>query len=270
MMEPTSNHAKILIDTIPRLQWKHDGGYCGETSLQSIALSHGSWLSQSAIREAGGSELLIGTESFDSALDKFSFDYESWDFEEADNPQFDDFLVWMKRHLHSGFPVVFGVFASDGINDPDYDHIVTAIGYNSRSNNPSELSADDELVYYTHFSLEPVLRTVGSLAASRAECAHTAAEGGNIPRDVCYGVAIRGLRRPAAAPSLPVRPLPMHSICFNLLARRHYLRYYYYDDDDVVVVVIIIIIIIIMAMIMIIITRTSGLGSNIKRRHRSV
>lgn len=62
-----------------RLQWDENSGYCGEVSIQSIALFYGTYISQYRV----------------------------------------------KGHLAQKHPVIFDVF-SQGLDDPDYDHIITA------------------------------------------------------------------------------------------------------------------------------------------------
>lgn len=203
----TQRLAGRTLDVPARIQWRKDHGYCGETATQAIALTHGAWLSQYAVRKAAGGELLIGTETFDKALGHFTFEHWDWDFENADDPQYEDFIVWMKKNIYEGYPVIFGIYVTDGFNDADYDHIVTAVGYESSSSDPSQYDPDDVLIYHGNYTVEPIRRRVGSLAGTRATCCHDSDEGGCIPQDVCYGIAVKGLKRPHHAASTPVRLL---------------------------------------------------------------
>jgi len=196
-----------LLDIPARIQWRNDHGYCGETATQTIGLTHGAWLSQYAVRKAAGGELLIGTETFDKALQHFSFDSWSWDFDEEENPQFESFIVWMKRNLLNGYPVIFGIYVTDGFNDPDYDHIVTAVGIESHATDSEPYHPDDILIFHTNYTTEPVRRRVGSLCGTRQSCSHDSDAGGCIPRDTCYGIAVKSLNRPLHASSTPVRIL---------------------------------------------------------------
>jgi hypothetical protein len=36
----TLSKKTLLLDIPPRLQWKNDSGYCGETAVQSIGMSY--------------------------------------------------------------------------------------------------------------------------------------------------------------------------------------------------------------------------------------
>ncbi|MBK8816213.1 MAG: hypothetical protein IPN42_12290 [Methylococcaceae bacterium] len=83
----------FINDIRPRLQWNHNGGYCGEVSMISAGLYFGQYLSQFDVRSiaSGGapqnaydraekeytSQLLLGTKNAVAAADKLCLDYET-------------------------------------------------------------------------------------------------------------------------------------------------------------------------------------------------
>jgi hypothetical protein len=40
-----------VLDIPPRFQWENGHGFCGETSIQSISLYYGSYISQNQVRK---------------------------------------------------------------------------------------------------------------------------------------------------------------------------------------------------------------------------
>jgi len=119
--------------TVPtRNQWWHHGAFCGENSVQAIALHYGVYLSQKRVRmiapdnknphyykqSEDGYELtelnMAGT------LLKLGFDINVWDTENAPEPQAQAYLRWLKRQLVQGYPVVWMVRYYEG---DFFDHI---------------------------------------------------------------------------------------------------------------------------------------------------
>lgn len=49
-----------LLPIPPRFQWENGHGFCGETSIQSISLYYGNYISQNQVRKIAGSEVLVG------------------------------------------------------------------------------------------------------------------------------------------------------------------------------------------------------------------
>lgn len=114
-------------------------GYCGETSIQTFALYHGTWLSLAAIRRAVGGELLLHRpdqkskpkeETFHRALLHYSILYEVC-LEKTTTA----FLNWIKQQvMRCDGPngrrrlVTLGVMYPGG-RDPEYDHIVTVVDF---------------------------------------------------------------------------------------------------------------------------------------------
>jgi len=88
-------YSKVL-KTSPRSQWITDGGFCGSMSIQTIALSHGVYISQDLLRKAaapggGHGEPGLGYEilhtNIGGALDKLGFLHEEFDYVNTPIPQ---------------------------------------------------------------------------------------------------------------------------------------------------------------------------------------
>jgi hypothetical protein len=186
------------LDIPPRQQWQNDGGYCGETSIQAIGLYYGAWISQQVVRTVAGGELLIGVNE-ETALGALHLAHTTWDTA-APRPQFESFVAWTKSHLEQRVPVVYAIYLTDGINDPDYDHIVPATGITAAS--ASGYRAADTLISSDNFG-DRIERSVGGLAGTRSSCTSSSTQGGCIPRDVDYGFAITGITDARSA-TLPV------------------------------------------------------------------
>jgi hypothetical protein len=187
------------LDIPPRQQWENDGGYCGETSIQAIGLYYGAWISQKVVRAVAGGELLIGVNE-EAALGALHLAHTTWDTA-APEPQFESFVAWTKSHLEQRVPVIYAIYLTDGIDDPDYDHIVPAMGITAAS--ASGYAAADTLISSDNFG-DRIERSVGGLAGTRASCASSSTQGGCVPRDVDYGVAITGITDARTA-TLPLR-----------------------------------------------------------------
>jgi hypothetical protein len=186
------------LDIPPRDQWNNANGYCGETSIQSIALYYGAWVSENVVRTIAGGEVLLGTNAT-KPLDALHFTYTAWDSDAA-TPQFDAFLLWMTTNLAQGTPPFFAVYLTDGTNDPDYDHIVPAVGVTYAS--LTAYAGTDVLAYNDNFGGR-ITRAFSTLSATRSSCASSSTQGGCIPTDVDYGIAVTGIVDPGHA-TLPV------------------------------------------------------------------
>jgi hypothetical protein len=183
---PASPSRELAIP--PRMQWTNADGYCGEMSIQSIALYDGAWISEQVVRNVAGGELLLG-DNEDTALTALHLDHALWD-SNGPKPQSQAFLTWIKTELEAGVPVIYGVYLTDGNNDPDYDHIVPAVGITASV--AATYDPADMLALNDNFD-DRVVRSIGSLAATRSSCASDTAHGGCVPRDVDYGVAVSGV-----------------------------------------------------------------------------
>lgn len=186
-LEPTNPNA------VPgRLQWRNAGGYCGETSAQMGALLQGNWVSQSAWRTAGGGELLLGV-NLEAALGKMRLTYSKWS--SSTTTQYSAFSTWMHSHLAAARLVIFSEYVTDAGYDPDYDHIVLAVG----------ASAAADFTFYNLYSTTPVVLSNVALPATRSACARTLLQGGCAPAGRNYGVTITGVAGGGAGVLLPVR-----------------------------------------------------------------
>jgi hypothetical protein len=172
----------------PRQQWENANGYCGEMSIQSIALYDGAWISEQVVRTVAGGELLLGVNEL-STLTKLHLDYVEWS-SSAPQPQAQPFLAWVKTQLQQGAPVIYSVYLTDGTNDPDYDHIVLAVGIDATTF--GGYVATDQLASNNNFN-KRIVAAMGSLSATRAGCNKDTTQGGCVPRNVDYGVAITGV-----------------------------------------------------------------------------
>jgi hypothetical protein len=151
----TDGDPSVHMDIPARIQWVHDGGYCGACSIQSIALYFGAYISQDMVRKSvGDNEILFGFNLTD-ALDALGFEYEQWN-ESDPQPQYEAFLVWNKYHLSNHSPVIIAVYT--GPDSPwGYDHIIPVVGFTSWD--VDTFHNEDELMFNTLASLVTNTRT---------------------------------------------------------------------------------------------------------------
>ena len=173
-----------------RLQWDNANGYCGETSIQMIGLYYGNYISQDICRTVAGGEVLIGDDNGEAALNSMSFTYEEWDYNQA-TPQYQNYLVWIKQQLYNYHPVIITVFVA-GMSDPDYDHIIPAIGFTAADTsifqNTDVLKFNDcyDSTFYTRdFQYMWDTRSMSGNGADYEYC---------IPKNVDYGCAVTGIK----------------------------------------------------------------------------
>jgi hypothetical protein len=188
----------VQLDIPPRTQWTNADGYCGEISIQSIALYYGTWVSEELVRTLAGGELLIGVNG-PQALSQLAFDFTEWD-NSGGQPQFQSFMVWMKTYLLQGAPSFFGAYLTDGNDDPDYDHIMPLTGIVTAS--PTAYDPNDVLTWNDNFG-DQITRPASNISATRASCAYSSTQGGCIPVNVDYGIAVTGIVDPQHV-TLPV------------------------------------------------------------------
>ncbi len=177
------------LDIPPRLQWTHSNGYCGSCSVQSIGLFFGSYVSQDAVRNTIGDQEVLVAVNEDGVLDALRFEYERWDYN-APQPQYQDYLVWTKGHLHDRSPVILTVYVR-GMHYEGYDHILPAIGF--QSTDTGTYHEDDEITFNSLFDLDSFTRSFGSFWDTRAMDGNCSTYDYCIPRDVNYGVAVTGI-----------------------------------------------------------------------------
>lgn len=186
----SSAGARVL--SIPtRLQWENGHGYCGETSIQACSLYYGSYISQNEVRKLAEGEVLLG-ENAEETIQKLGYEIEVWDNEQS-KPQYKKYLQWIKKMIGQGYPVITCGYDAESNND-EYDHIYLVVGVNSK--NMEEYSDEDELVYMTLFSNDYTVTKFGEVWDTRAMNGNGKDLEFAIPRDVNYGVAIKGIKDP--------------------------------------------------------------------------
>jgi hypothetical protein len=142
-------------------------------------------------RSVAGGELLIYVNDT-IALNAFSFTYSEWN-PNAATPQYQNYLDWVKQFLNKKQPVIISVYVS-GMTDPDYDHIIPAIGFSATSVN--SYSATDSLFFNTNFDTVPFKRIFSSLYGTRAVANNSAPFAYYVPQNVDYGAAVTGNKDP--------------------------------------------------------------------------
>ena len=185
-----------LLAVPPRLMWGWGpglSGYCGEASLQSAGLFFGNYISQEQVRYAGGNTEVLIDVNLHKAADTLGFTYDRWKVVSKvgyHRAELDSFPIWTKNHLDSGHPVIVGVYESKPLRsaDPDYDHIVPIIGYDTLN-----------LALYYNDLYCPTTRTLGLKdIKTRVACTQTAEP--SQPYPYCfpatnnYGIAIMGVK----------------------------------------------------------------------------
>jgi hypothetical protein len=174
-----------------RIQWPNNDGYCGENSIQMCGLYYGNYISEGLCRRVAGGELLINVNDT-IALEAFSFTYKEWN-PNASSPQYSTYLDWVKQYLYKKQPVIITVYVS-GLNDPDYDHIIPAIGFDATGVNT--YAATDSLTYNSNFDTAPFTRVFSTLYGTRSVANNSAPFPYYIPKNVDYGVAVTGNKDP--------------------------------------------------------------------------
>ncbi len=183
--------------TIPaRRQWDNNDGYCGETCIQSFAMYYGTYISQYQARamvNADQRHELVISENGDVVLKNLRLTYEQWNSGGRPTPQCKAYLAWTKQQLHDGHPVIGTAYMKEE-SDPDYDHIVPFIGFQS-SHDETNYHDDDALVFYDNYARNALVRPFNTMDATRSD-ATKGAYPYYIPRSVDYGCAVTGIVDP--------------------------------------------------------------------------
>lgn len=178
-----------IIDIAPRIQWNNNGGYCGSSTIQQIALNYGIYISQDACRKViGDQEILLGINAH-KVLDKLSFKYEEWNHISF-IPQSKRFLQWIKLNIKNNDPVMIGVYTRNG-NNKWYDHIIPITGYVSEKFNNYE---DDYLIFNSCWDELIYSYGISELINTRKDSNN--ANRFSIPKYVNFGIAITGVNDP--------------------------------------------------------------------------
>lgn len=185
--------ASVQHDIPPRAQWDDNNGYCGECSIQSIALFFGAYISQYRAREIidpTQQQDVWVPENSGPIFDALRLNYQTWNSGLA-TPQYQAYLIWAKTHLQQGHPVIIDVFVK-GETSSDYDHIMPATGFTSSTTNTYITS--DTLVFNDNYMSTAYTRTFGSLWDTRSMSGNGATYEYCIPRDTDYGCAVTGVK----------------------------------------------------------------------------
>jgi len=217
---PAHKYSKVL-PVKGRFQWDESGGFCGSLSIQTMALTHGAWISQDKVRQAnrgglcfghtdvgGGCE--VGPENYGLTARNLKLDFSEWDYSQP-SPQAAAFKRWIKSHLVKGNPVMWAPLLKDdkhtlygrvsvpGNGHFDHHEPIIGIGSNHELSDP-EVYADDWLVHYSDYDLQPCYRNFSTLeddADMQGNCRDVRpGKGVMYPcfyREVTYGLAIKGL-----------------------------------------------------------------------------
>ncbi|CAF4309248.1 unnamed protein product, partial [Adineta steineri] len=163
-----------------------------------LGLYYGAWISQKLVRDINHGEYILHKLSPDDRRDPthtlsvLHFTYEEWDWKNSPQPQFDDYCSWMKKCIIEGYPVIFVVYLLYS-HFEYYDHIMPAIGVRFRDEN--EYDSNDTLIYQNLFHDKQIERKMNDkdLAATRKTCRKHCGQGGCIPLNVDYGIAVTGI-----------------------------------------------------------------------------
>ncbi len=190
----TAFAASVLLDIPPRRQWDNNQGYCGACSVQQSALYHGAYVSQYAARAVidpdNREQILVGV-NMRQLLEALSFKYESWPHETASTPQYRNYLVWCAKHLQNLAPVIITTYIK-GLNDPDYDHIMVAVGFDAVD--PESYDPNSRIVFNDCFVDSSFTRSFGSFHDKRSMQINGAIYKYCIPETHDYGIAVTGIK----------------------------------------------------------------------------
>lgn len=178
--------ADSVLLPIPDRQWDEgapEEGWCGETSIQMVALHYGAWVPQPMINALGKpAHVDLWEEDIPTALSALGLESER-----AQSRTLEAYLSWIVEEVRRGHPVIVGakVFPTPH-PEWDVDHLMPVVGFSPRG-----------LVFDTNEEL-------GQLEVSWA------ALGGNdgisfvSPTGKFYGYSVRGFRDAGARVSLQV------------------------------------------------------------------
>uniref|UniRef100_A0A0G4GXC6 Peptidase C39-like domain-containing protein n=1 Tax=Chromera velia CCMP2878 TaxID=1169474 RepID=A0A0G4GXC6_9ALVE len=201
-----------VLDVQQRFQWQTNYGYCGEVSLQIAAMYWGTWVSAWTIREMKiaqdymNTRRWIGQEEKDSQyvirdgedpiIAALHLQYSPFASNSIPAPQYEPFMVWMKRQIQSGSPVIFATFVHSS-QDEWYDHIAVGHGILSDTVNDSQFRSRDVILWsplqYSNLGGTDSGYTFGSFSNTRRGTdGRRQSEIFQVPRDTCFGIAISG------------------------------------------------------------------------------
>jgi len=147
-----------------RKQWPDRDGYCGSLSAQTAALGWGAWISQDQVRKSIGDHE-IGPSNMEDALRALKWNYEKWNTR-ATRPQWKNYLVWMKNHIHKRHPCIWYIMTKERTNTTTgrFTHIEPVYGmFSNKSLSSTTYNDDDVLVHASDWDKNNYYRTFGSM-----------------------------------------------------------------------------------------------------------
>jgi len=158
-----------------RQQWDDSDGYCGSLATQTILLSQGAYVSQDHVRRAvpgtdrgpgTGAELYYA--NIGPAMDTLKWRHDDWDWQHEQQPQWKNYLVWMKKHILNGEGVVWMIkdaafelkqynHTNEGIMGPAFGHEEPVFGIYSKHplSDTDNYYDDDVLVHGSDYCAGP-------------------------------------------------------------------------------------------------------------------
>jgi len=133
-----------------RQQWDDSDGYCGSLATQTILLSQGAYVSQDQVRRAvPGSDRGPGTgaelyyDNIGPAMDTLKWRHDDWAWRSEQQPQWKNYLVWMKKHIINGEGIVWMIkdaafelkqfnHSNEGVMGPAFGHEEPVFGIHSK------------------------------------------------------------------------------------------------------------------------------------------
>lgn len=117
---------------IPDRQWAEgapDEGWCGETSIQMVALHYGAWVPQPMINALGKpAHVDLWEEDVPTALGALGLEYER-----ARTTKLDEFFGWIVGEVRRGHPVIVGAKVFPSVHPEwDVDHLMPVVGFSPR------------------------------------------------------------------------------------------------------------------------------------------
>jgi len=129
---PPSDSVQLPIADRPWAAQAPDEGWCGEASIQMVALHFGAWFPQEAINKAGKPKHPdLWEDEIPVALSELGLQYIQWipPQRDAGAPR-DEFLAWIVEGVRRGHPVIVGakIFPTEH-PEWDVDHLMPVVGF---------------------------------------------------------------------------------------------------------------------------------------------
>ena len=147
--------------------------------LDRSGLYYGAWISQQLVRDVNKGEFLIHhvTEEDDrqrrpwggggggdplATLATLKLSYDAWDYQNAAQPQFPAYSVWIKRCLIQGFPIMFRTKLDEYFSG----HIMPMVGIDYWNKNA--YNERDTVYYYSLFGQKILKQSLSELGCDPA------------------------------------------------------------------------------------------------------